>query len=287
MRYLKAYRIFESDGSLTPLMEEFLNYNTLGSWRINSEGLVDVEGNFRCLTKIKEMSNLGGIKFGTISGDFTIRGMGFTSLEGCPQKVGGTFDCSHNKLTSLIGSPQKVKGNFICINNQIERLDGCPQEVGGTFDCSRNYEVKSLIGGPVKVGSGYSAANCGLVSLEGCPLTADSLDVEFNELKNLKGAEKSHIRLMMIEFNYINSLEGMPRELEDIKGTNNPVSGETLGKIISVMEANPNMKYGAILASLQSRIPEKDWKKLDKSSLDKMNQTQKKVYGMLGGIGGI
>ena len=69
--------------------------------------------------------------------------------------------------------------------------------------------------------------------------------------------------------------------------SDNPVSVETLNKIISYIIDNPEMGYGAILASLQSRIPEKDWEKLDKSSLDKMNQTRKKVYGMLGGIGGI
>ena len=88
--------------------------------------------------------------------------------------------------------------------------------------------------------------------------------------------------------NQLISLEGATR---DVGGnyyfSDNPVSVETLNKIISAMEANPEMGYGAILASLQSRISQEDWEKLDKSSLDKMNQTRKKVYGMLGGIGGI
>ena len=88
--------------------------------------------------------------------------------------------------------------------------------------------------------------------------------------------------------NQLTSLEGAPREVKrDFYCMENPISDQTMELICQKMRENPEMRYGAILASLQSRIPEKDWKKLDKSSLDKMNQTRKKVYGMLGGIGGI
>ena len=137
------------------------------------------------------------------------------------------------------------------------------------------------------MGSKYRVTESGLESLEGCPLRADMLDVEFNELKNLKGAEKSRIGVLMIGFNSINSLEGMHRELEYIKGTNNPVSGETLDKIISAIEANPDLGYGEILASLEGRIPDKDWKTLDKSQLEKIPVVRKNVYKLLGSIGGI
>jgi hypothetical protein len=248
MRHLKTYGIFEGSSVGLTLEQYLWLYKVCGvRGKINNQGFVDVSGSV-------DLKGNAGI---------TPDGQNFHGI-----KFG------------------KVDGHFNAAQSGLKHLNGCPREVG-SFNINDNKEVKDLIGGPVKVGSGYSAANCGLVSLEGCPLTADSLDVEFNELKNLKGAEKSHIRLMMIGFNSINSLEGMPRELEEIKGTNNPVSEETLGKIISTMEANPNMGYGAILASLQSRISQEDWEKLDKSSLDKMNQTQKGVYGMLGGIGGI
>ena len=89
-------------------------------------------------------------------------------------------------------------------------------------------------------------------------------------------------------YNQLTSLEGAPREVRgDFDCNMNPISDQTIELICQKMRENPEMGYGAILASLQSRIPEKDWEKLDKSSLDKMNQTRKKVYGMLGGIGGI
>jgi hypothetical protein len=88
--------------------------------------------------------------------------------------------------------------------------------------------------------------------------------------------------------NQLTSLEGATREVGgNYYFSDNPVSVETLNKIISYIIDNPEMEYGAILAYLQSRIPQEDWEKLDKSSLDKMNQSRKRVYGMLGGIGGI
>ena len=88
--------------------------------------------------------------------------------------------------------------------------------------------------------------------------------------------------------NQLTSLEGAPREVRgDFYYRENPISDQTIELICQKIMENPEMEYGAILASLQNRIPQEDWEKLDKSSLDKMNQTLKGVYGMLGGIGGI
>ena len=181
MKHLKEYKLWEQSRELTPEQEGFLNRYVKGTWRINSEGLVDVEGDFDCARS--GIKSLMGIRFGTVSGN---------------------FNCSSNQLTSLEGVPREVKGNFYCHWNQLTSLEGAPREVKGNFDCNMN-----------------------------------------------------------------------------------PISDQTMELICQKMRENPEMGYGAILASLQSRIPEKDWEKLDKSSLDKMNQTRKKVYGMLGGIGGI
>ena len=250
MRHLKTYGIFENSTlPVTPEQSLWLNKVCIGSWTLKAPGVINVEGS----VDIRDKSD-----------HITPEGENFHGLKF--GKVEGYFDCGK--------SPQ------------MTHLGGTPREVTGSF-YFKEGKLPNLVDGPVTVGSKYQVTESGLESLEGCPLRADVLDVEFNELKNLKGAEKSRIRVLMIGFNSINSLEGMPRELEDIKGTNNPVSGETLGKIISAMEANPDLGYGEILASLQSRISQEDWEKLGKSSLDKMNQIQKKVYGMLGGIGGI
>ena len=42
-----------------------------------------------------------------------------TSLEGCPNYVGGHFYCERNKITSLEGYPEYVGKNFVCIDNPI------------------------------------------------------------------------------------------------------------------------------------------------------------------------
>ena len=223
MKHLKEYKLWEQSRELTTEQEGFLNRYVKGTWRINSEGLVDVEGDFDC--SLSGIKSLMGIRFGSVGGNFYCSSNQLTSLEGAPEKVDGDFHCNKNQLISLKGAPEKVGWNFYCSYNQLTSLEGAPREVSGDFYCMDNQ----------------------LISLEGA--TRD------------------------VGGNYYFS--------------DNPVSVETLNKIISAMEANPEMGYGAILASLQSRISQEDWEKLDKSSLDKMNQTRKKVYGMLGGIGGI
>ena len=115
-----------------------------------------------------------------------------------------------------------------------------------------------------------------------------NFDCYSNQLTSLEGAPQEVGGYFDCRNNQLTSLEGAPREVRgDFDCHWNPISDQTMELICQKMRENPEMGYGAILASLQSRIPEKDWEKLDKSSLDKMNQTRKKVYGMLGGIGGI
>ena len=153
------------------------------------------------------------------------------------------------------------------MENKLTSLEGAPREVSGDFYCMDN-QLTSLKGAPEKVGWNFYCS--------------------YNQLTSLEGAPREVKRDFYCMENQLTSLEGAPR---DVGGnyyfSENPVSVETLNKIISYIIDNPEMGYGAILASLQSRISQEDWEKLDKSSLDKMNQTRKKVYGMLGGIGGI
>jgi hypothetical protein len=85
--------------------------------------------------------------------DLTATSYKLTSLEGCPSKVGGDFDCSRNKLTSLEGCPQEVGGDFECHWNQLTSLEGGPQKVGGWFDCSDNKLDLSIEEGFIESGS--------------------------------------------------------------------------------------------------------------------------------------
>jgi len=49
--------------------------------------------------------------------------------------VGGSFDCSRNKLTSLEGAPKYIEGDFWCNENQLISLLDAPKYIGGNFYC--------------------------------------------------------------------------------------------------------------------------------------------------------
>jgi len=123
----------------------FLTKYTQGIWKINSEGLVDIEGDFDCY--VRSYTGLMNIKFGRVTGNFNCLGNKLTGLAGCPQEVGGNFFCSSNWLLSLVGAPKVVGGIFNCSGNRLNSLEGSPQEVGGDFYCQDNH-LQSLAGAP-------------------------------------------------------------------------------------------------------------------------------------------
>ena len=114
------------------------------------------------------------INFGEVTGNFNCSSLGRTglkSLKGAPQKVGGSFGCSSNKLTSLEGAPTEVGGDFSCNFNKLTTLKGAPKTVGGDFSCFGN-QLTTLEGAPKIVGgdfrcSYYDYNNPDLHSLDG------------------------------------------------------------------------------------------------------------------------
>ena len=107
---------------LIKLFEEFKDIHSICkkygiiNYNINSDGLVDVNGNVNLYNKgLVELP----LKFGKVSGDFNCRGNQLTSLDGCPRIVGGNFYCHNNKLTSLVGGPKEVGGDFDCGYNEL------------------------------------------------------------------------------------------------------------------------------------------------------------------------
>ena len=104
MKHLKEYKLWEQSRELTPEQEGFLNRYVKGTWRINSEGLVDVEGDFDCSGR--GIKSLMGIRFGSVGGNFYCHQNQLTSLKGAPREVGGNFYCDRNQLTSLKGAPR-------------------------------------------------------------------------------------------------------------------------------------------------------------------------------------
>jgi len=140
---------------MTGYQIEFLNNCTTGTWKINSEGLVDVDGDFNC--RVMNLTDLKGIKFGRISGDFDCFGNQLRTLEGAPREVGGYFDCNNNQLRTLEGAPREVGGYFDCSNNQLQTLEGAPETIGRAF---HSDHLRSLTGkwSLVTLASMYSAS---------------------------------------------------------------------------------------------------------------------------------
>jgi hypothetical protein len=166
-----------------------LNKYVDGKWEVNSEGIVEINGDLRGSAKktrspkiLNENEELKKIKFGNISGnvtikpeieklpiflgivhgDFTCSMTKLISLEGGPQEVEGNFDCSYNKLTYLEGAPKKVKGNFDCSNNQLTSLKGAPSKVGKNFFCFAN-PFTTLEGAPKEIGESFSCGGFGIL----------------------------------------------------------------------------------------------------------------------------
>jgi hypothetical protein len=131
MRYLRDYRLFESSDGLTDEQRKFLDKYTDGSWSVNSEGLVDVEGSFWC--ENQGLEDFLGIRFGRVSGYFWCYWNQLRTLEGSPREVVGNFDCDGNQLKTLEGAPKKVGGDFSCDGNPLISLQEAPEVIKGGF----------------------------------------------------------------------------------------------------------------------------------------------------------
>ena len=139
---------------LTPSSIKWLDKSSHKSWSINElTGKIDVIGNFESM----DSNKLGfrGVKFGEVSGDFLIGDLGLTSLEGSPEKVGGSFRIYNNsKLTSLKGGPLEVVQSFMCTESNLSSLEGSPLKVGGEFYI--RPVPASIFGAPLEIGRKFS-----------------------------------------------------------------------------------------------------------------------------------
>ncbi len=188
MKYLKLFEAKQTDSMVAKICKRF----NIQNWSINSDGLVDVDGNVELfdyqLTKLP-------LKFGKVTGSFYCQRNLLTTLAGSPTHVVGNFDCDKNHLKSLKGAPQYVGGNFDCQNNKLTTLEGSPEKIGGSFWCNTNPVLRSLKGGPKEVGDSFSCIDCGLWSLEYSPLKLG--------------------KMFCCSNNIIESLEGVPKQIFD------------------------------------------------------------------------
>jgi hypothetical protein len=157
---IKKYHVFESEdqnsSSLTEDQIKFLDRCTTRdmrvskTWRVNSDGLVDVRGDFDL--RLDEGNLIHGIKFGTINGFFCCEGSlssgKLEDLSGFPRVVEGYFSCIGNELTSLKGGPEIVHGNYYAGANKLISMEGGPKELRGNFSAKRNpvsHDTLSLL----------------------------------------------------------------------------------------------------------------------------------------------
>ena len=142
MKYIQDYKLFESRDGLTDEQRKFLDRYTFGTWSVNSEGLVDVEGSFYCFDR--GLEDFLGIRFGKVSEYFVCSVNQLRTLEGSPREVGGGFSCWGNQLRTLEGSPREVGGGFDCSRNPLISLEGAPEVIKGKFRFKNTFFIYNL-----------------------------------------------------------------------------------------------------------------------------------------------
>ena len=120
-------------------LDEFLKNHVDGTWKINSKGEIDVDGDI--LMNYKKLISISDIgKFGKVTGDFVCTNNWLKDLEGCPRYVGGTFNVWGNVVKSLKFLPGYVGGDFnLASNHQSLRNPSAKEFI------SKNCEVKGRI----------------------------------------------------------------------------------------------------------------------------------------------
>ena len=85
-------------------MKEFCE-KYLYNYTINPDGSIDVNGGVNLYSRLGNMEKLP-VRFGKVSGYFTCYRNKLTTLEGCPNYVGGNFQCvflTHHILGNIQG----------------------------------------------------------------------------------------------------------------------------------------------------------------------------------------
>lgn len=91
----------------------------LDKYDINEDETIDVIGSAKFGKNMDFLKELP-LKFNMVSGDFDCSKLSLESLKGSPIEVGGTFNCSYNRLSTLEYLPKKA-GCFI-FENSVKSL---------------------------------------------------------------------------------------------------------------------------------------------------------------------
>ena len=282
----------------------------LGIYRkytINEDLTIDVNGDIKIIQKISKFK----IKFNKIKGNFTFNNNNLISLKGCPEEVGGDFNCGNNskltsleyspkkvgggfycyrcKLTSLKYSPQYVGSDFLCDSNKLVSLDGCPEKINGKFTCIDN-KLTSLKGSPTEIMDSFYCDNNEIVTLENMPKKiGGSFYCSGNKLKSLKGMVDKIGEDFSCYDNQLTSLEYCPEKINGnfLCSGNKLTSFEyfpVVAERISI-ERNPintlkgliNLS-GNLLSWIVGYYPELDWKEIEWDKIKNMDNIVTELY---------
>jgi len=172
---------------------QWLKEQGIKNYRILVDFSVDVDGDVDILQHMFQPTKTLPVKFRHVTGSFSCRGKSsgyLSSLVGCPQKVGGDFNCTDNKLTSLYGAPKEVGGHFFCGHNHLSSLEFSPHSVAGSFLCHHNQLI-TLEHAPRRVEGNFNCTHNLLQNLQHCPQTVNGrFNCEHNKIKNLEYCPK-------------------------------------------------------------------------------------------------
>ena len=170
----------------------------------------------------------------SIEGSINLTDNSLTTLNNFPELVTENIELYRNPLTSLVG----IKQNFIKtlkVGGKFSDFEGCPANVT-RLSCLGNLRLISLKHMPtnvleVKIMAAslksleyltqnqrcvYYLMDCKLKTLEGLPNRCRSLNVSFNELKDLTGAPEIVDGTFNCSHNPLVSLKGFPKQAENV-----------------------------------------------------------------------
>jgi hypothetical protein len=198
MKYLKLFEAKQNESEIAKICKKY----SIKNWTINSDGLVDVDGNV--ILAERNLVSLP-LRFGKINGDFSCRDNDLTSLKGSPYEVTSDFLCQRNNLTSLKGCPKSVGVDFWCYENELTSLEGGPSFVGNDYYCEKN-NLQTLKGAPRKIFGFFDCNNNKLTSLQYGPDEVDDFSCWSNKLTSMQFAPESIGGEVIIIPNPINNL---------------------------------------------------------------------------------
>ena len=110
--------------------------------KLQPDGTLDVTGDVDLTSKLYKIIP---IKFGKVTGNFTIDDNQLTSLENSPSYVGGDFFCFNNQLSTLEYGPEFVGGEYSATSNLLRDFTGVAKHIGQTLDVSLNFIPKDML----------------------------------------------------------------------------------------------------------------------------------------------